>query len=159
MLEQIISGGQTGADQAAWQVAQAFGLPVSGWMPKGFLNEHGPRPEFAESDGAKEMPTDSVSDQIERNVDKSDGTLWFGSTTSAAAQTTVKACLKEFKPVIPIDPDTKFEPIHVVNWIRGNKIRTLHVTGNQESDEPGIADRVNRFLSEVLRQLERTTRE
>ena len=36
MLEKIISGGQTGADQAAWRAAKAFGVPTGGWMPKDF---------------------------------------------------------------------------------------------------------------------------
>ena len=47
---------------------QAFGVPTGGWMPKGFLTEDGPRPEFAEQYGAAEMPTDSDtrSDRTER---------------------------------------------------------------------------------------------
>jgi hypothetical protein len=39
MLEKILSGGQTGADQAAWRAARSFGLPTGGWMPLGFLTE------------------------------------------------------------------------------------------------------------------------
>jgi hypothetical protein len=35
MLEKIISGGQTGADQAAWRVAKAYGVTTGGWMPNG----------------------------------------------------------------------------------------------------------------------------
>jgi len=33
----IISGGQTGADQAAWRAARSAGLPTGGVMPLGFL--------------------------------------------------------------------------------------------------------------------------
>jgi hypothetical protein len=36
MLEKIVTGGQSGADQAAWRVAQACGIPTGGWMPRGF---------------------------------------------------------------------------------------------------------------------------
>jgi hypothetical protein len=57
MLDEIVTGGQTGADQADWRVARAFGIPTGGSMPKGYLTEDGPRPEFAALYGAVEMPT------------------------------------------------------------------------------------------------------
>jgi hypothetical protein len=37
MFMKIISGGQSGADQAAWRAAKAFGIATGGWMPRGFL--------------------------------------------------------------------------------------------------------------------------
>ena len=37
MLEKIISGGQTGADQAALDAAIKLGIPHGGWIPKGRL--------------------------------------------------------------------------------------------------------------------------
>ena len=36
MLEKIVSGGQTGADQGGWRAAVACGLATGGWMPEGF---------------------------------------------------------------------------------------------------------------------------
>ena len=79
MLNRIVTGGQTGADQAGWRVARAFGIATGGWMPLGFLTEDGPRPEFAELYGAMEMPTASYRARTERNVRDSDATLWFGT--------------------------------------------------------------------------------
>ena len=52
MLDKVISGGQTGADQAGWRAARAVGIPTGGWMPLGFLTEDSPRPEFADLYGA-----------------------------------------------------------------------------------------------------------
>jgi hypothetical protein len=75
MLEKIITGGQTGADQAAWRAARVYGLPTGGWLPKGFLTEDGPRPEFATLYGAQEMPTDSYRARTEQNVRDSHGTV------------------------------------------------------------------------------------
>jgi hypothetical protein len=57
VLEKIISNGQTGLDQAGWRAARAAGIPTGGWMPKGFLTEDGPHPEFAEDFGALEWVT------------------------------------------------------------------------------------------------------
>ena len=153
MLDKLISGGQTGADQAAWRAGRAFGIPVGGWMPKGFLTDDGSRPEFAERYGAVEMPTDSESAHTQKNVQESDATLWFGVTTTSYAWVTVGACHKFGKPCMPVYPGATFEPSHVATWITENDIKTLNVAGNREEEERGIADRVERFLSEVLQQL------
>ena len=58
MLEKIISGGQTGADQAVLDIVIKLGLPHSGWIPKGRITEEGPLPDKYK---LKEMPTDSYS--------------------------------------------------------------------------------------------------
>lgn len=45
---QLISGGQTGADQGALSAAFGLGIPVGGWMPLGYQTELGPQPNIAE---------------------------------------------------------------------------------------------------------------
>jgi hypothetical protein len=153
MLEKIVSGGQTGADQAAWRAAEAYGVSTGGWMPEGFQTEDGPRPEFAEQYGAAELPMDSGAARTEQNVQDSDATLWFGETTTSGAQETVGACQRLGKPCMPVYPGASFEPSHVATWIAENKVRTLNVAGNREGEESGIGDRVERFLGKVLQQL------
>jgi hypothetical protein len=39
MSKKIISGGQTGADQAGLDVAIELGIPHGGWIPKGRKTE------------------------------------------------------------------------------------------------------------------------
>ena len=119
MLEKIISGGQTGADQAAWRAAKAFGVPTGGWMPEGFLTEDGPHPEFAEQYGAAEMPADSDLAPTEQNVQDSDATLWFGETTTAGAQATVGACQQFGKPCMPVYPGRGVRAVARRNVDRG----------------------------------------
>jgi len=153
MLAKIISGGQTGADQAAWRAAAAHDVPTAGWMPQGFLTEAGPRPEFARSFGAVEMPSASWSLRSRRNVQDSEGTLWFGETTTSGALATVSACQEFGKPCLPIDPCAEFEPSHVADWILQNQIKVLNVAGNRESSEPGIGARVEQFMGRVLQLL------
>ena len=72
MIKMIISGGQTGADRAALDVAIEHNFPHGGWIPKGRLTEDGPLPEKYL---LKEMPTDSYPRRTEQNVIDSDGTL------------------------------------------------------------------------------------
>jgi hypothetical protein len=153
MLKKIISGGQTGADRAAWRAARTFGVATGGWMPRGFLADDGPHPEFAGEYGATELPANGDLDRTEGNVRDSDATLWFGETTTSAAQATVGACQRLRKPCLPVYPSATFEPAHVVVWLAVNGISMLNVAGNRETDEPGIADRAERFLGQVLQQL------
>ena len=54
MIRRIVSGGQTGADRAALDVALLIGLECGGWVPKGRLAEDGPiaatYPDLVEAD-------------------------------------------------------------------------------------------------------------
>ena len=153
MLEKIISGGDTGTNQAAWRAAASFGIATGGWVHRGFLTDDGPHPEFAEQYGAAELPSDTEPARTEQNVHDADATLWFGETTTAAAHATVAASLALGKPYMLVYPGASFAPAHVVTWIIENKIRTLNVAGNREDEEPGIGDRVQWFLGQVLQQL------
>jgi hypothetical protein len=150
MLIRIISGGQTGADQAGWRTARTFGIATGGSMPRGFLTEGGPRPEFAELFGALELLTESYPLRTERNVLDSDATVWFGQTTTPGASATVGACQQHGKPCLPVYTGASFEPSHVAAWLTKYDVHVLNVAGNRESDEPGIGERVERFLAEVL---------
>ncbi|MBW2083807.1 MAG: hypothetical protein JRI39_12165, partial [Deltaproteobacteria bacterium] len=72
MINKIISGGQTGAEQAALDVAIELGIPHGGWIPKGRLTENGFLPEIYQ---LQEMPTTSYVKKTEQNILDSDGTL------------------------------------------------------------------------------------
>ena len=72
MITKIISGGQTGADQAVLDVAIELGIPHGGWIPKGRKTERGPLPAKYQ---LQEMSTAEYPKRTERNVQDSDGTL------------------------------------------------------------------------------------
>ena len=72
MVKKIISGGQTGADQAALDIAIKLGISHGGWIPKGRLTENGildPKYQL------EEMETTNYNVRTEQNVIDSDGTL------------------------------------------------------------------------------------
>jgi hypothetical protein len=92
MIERVISGFQTGADIAGIYAARDYGIPTGGAMPKGFLTEDGPRPDYAELYGAVELPTGDYAARARRNVADSDGTIWFGDWHSSGGVATLDAC-------------------------------------------------------------------
>ena len=46
-------------------------------------------------------------------------------------------------------------PSQVVAWLWEKGVRVLNVAGNRESKSPGIGERAERFLGEVLLRLDR----
>jgi hypothetical protein len=154
MITMVVSGGQTGADQAGWRAAQACDIPTAGWMPFGFLTEEGPQRWFANVYNAREMPTASYPARTVRNVQESDGTIWFGTTDTPGAETTLETCRRLRKPLMLVTPSDVVLASDVVEWLRRNpQINCLNIAGNRESTAPGIGDRVERFLIAVFNRL------
>ena len=68
------------------------------------------------------------------------------------ARATIKACRKLSRSCLRVEGGFT-RPSHVVEWIVAHKIRVLNVAGNRKSKTPGIGDRVERFLADVVRRL------
>jgi Circularly permutated YpsA SLOG family len=149
VLDRVVSGGQTGADQAGWRAARASGIATGGWMPENFLTEAGPRPDFAEMFGAVEMPGGGYPERTRANARDSDATIWFGDPDSPGGRTTRRACTGFGKPVYLVN-EILTQSSEVAAWIEAEEVRVLNVAGNRESSEPGIGKRVERFLVEVI---------
>lgn len=64
MIKKLISGGQTGADRAALDVAIPFKTPHGGWIPKGRKAEDGP---LSDKYQLQEMSTGSYPKRTEPN--------------------------------------------------------------------------------------------
>lgn len=79
MLKKIISGGQTGVDQAALEVAIDLGFEYGGYCPKGRFNENGEisnkYSKLIEVDGFFESPQENYDTRTKFNITHSDGTL------------------------------------------------------------------------------------
>jgi hypothetical protein len=150
MIEKIISGGQTGADRAALDVAIKLGLPHGGWIPKGRKAEDGTLPDIYQ---LQEMPTDSYPKRTEQNVIDSDGTLIIshGSLTGGSAYTR-KMAMKHSKPWFHTDLNkmpTFKAAILIEDWISKNRIETLNVAGPRASKDPLIYGLVTVILELV----------
>ena len=150
MIKKIISGGQTGADRAALDVAINLGIPHGGWIPKGRITEEGQLPEKYK---LQEMPTESYPKRTEQNVIDSDGTLIIshGSLTGGSAYTR-KMAMKHGKPWFHTDLNklpTFHAAILIEEWVSKNRIETLNVAGPRASKDPLIYGLVTVILELV----------
>ncbi len=151
MALKIVSGGQTGADQAGWRAGRSLGLPTGGWMPRGFETEDGHRPDFARLYGAVEL-AGGYRERTQANARDSDATVWFGDPTSPGGKTTLRACKALGRPVFLVAAGVT-RPSDLTTWLVVNRVEVLNVAGNRESTQPGIGVRVERFLIAALGRL------
>jgi Circularly permutated YpsA SLOG family len=148
MVIKIITGGQAGADQAGWRAAKRFGIPTGGAMPRGFLTEAGPHPEFAELYGAHELETDSYPARTEANVVAASVTLWFGHLNSAGYRATVAATRKHRKTLNVVIPGESRRPSHVTAWVRMVHPKVLNIAGNRNPSRlASVSDRSDSCVS------------
>jgi hypothetical protein len=127
-------------------------------MPLHFMTENGPDSSLGRLYGAKAMPTGSYAARTARNVRESDGTIWFGTTDTPGAKTTLEVCELWHKPVMIIEPHRSILPSDAVQWLRNRpQIQVLNVAGNRESKNPGIWERGERFLMAVFNRVQERT--
>lgn len=146
----IVSGGQTGSDRAALDVALALGLPLGGWCPAGRGAEDGPVPErYPLTETAS--PIHAV--RTRANVRDADGTLIFNlGLLDGGTLLTVDCARKLRKPhlLVQLDAPGHPDPAAVAAWLRDHQIRVLNVAGPRESKRPGIYAATRGFLGELL---------
>jgi hypothetical protein len=150
MIRKIISGGQTGADQAALDAAMKLGIPHGGWIPKGRLTEEGSLPGDYK---LTEMPTNSYPLRTEQNVIDSNGTLIIShGHLSEGSEYTRKMAIKHQRPWLHIDlnkiPAFKAATL-IRSWLDENKIGILNVAGPRASKDNQIYSAVFKLIESV----------
>ncbi|HJX33919.1 MAG TPA: putative molybdenum carrier protein [Desulfatiglandales bacterium] len=151
MIKKIISGGQTGAEQAALDAAIQLQIPHGGWTTKGRLTEAGVLPDKYQ---LREMPTDSYPERTKQNVIDSDGTLIIShGPLTGGSQFTQNIAIKHDKPYLHIDlneTDSFDAAKQVYKWVTANKIETLNIDGAKASKDPYIYQAALHFMEIVL---------
>ena len=143
-----MSGGQTGVDRAALDVAIAAGIPHGGWCPRGRRAEDGVVPaRYA----LREHASDDYAARTEANVVDSHGTLVIarGALAGGTALTWRLADARG-KPCLVVDLDASPDPSVVRRWIDAHAIDVLNVAGPRESQRPGIGAAAAAFLRAVV---------
>lgn len=144
----VVSGGQTGVDRAALDVALALDLPVRGWCPAGRWAEDGTIPERYP---LRETPSAGVDQRTEWNVRDSDGTLVLTRGEPAGGTLlTIDLAQRMNRPVFVADVDHPPAADAVRAWVAAMGIRTLNVAGPRESEAPGIGAAAEAVLRRVL---------
>jgi len=154
----IISGGQTGVDRAALDVALKNGIDCGGWCPVGRLDEVGRIPNRYP---LKELEHGGFTERTLQNVKDSDGTvIIYPGTLSGGTEQTVRFCVEQQRPhqliyaaAISVEDAAKL----ILDFTRKHEIEILNVAGPRQSEWPDGYDYAFRVLDIFLMSIDSST--
>jgi hypothetical protein len=131
----IISGGQTGVDRAALDVALRHGIEAGGWCPVGRLDEFGRIPDQYP---VQELAVGRFSERTLQNVKDSDGTvIIYPGKLGGGTEQTVRFCMELQRPHQIIDASkisAEDAAKLIAGFVRNHKVAILNVAGPRESE-------------------------
>ena len=164
MIEHYVlnSGGQTGADRAALDVAINAGKEYSGWCPAGGWAEDLTSPPglLSQYSLMKETPSSAVEQRTEWNVRDSSATLLFlpmpSFRQSPGTNYTIDMARKWLKPFLIVDLGDDCGLAAMRGFVQGLNQRhvVLNCAGPRESEAPGTYQRTKALLQNLVAQLD-----
>lgn len=150
-LRTIVSGGQSGVDRAALDVAQELGLASGGWCPAGRWADDG---VIDSRYPLVETPSPDPAERTAWNVRDSDGTLILvGAEMSSGTERAAAEARRLGRPLYRWRCGTPADPDALARWVQVFRVAVLNVAGPRESEEPGIYLAAREQLLDFLRPL------
>jgi hypothetical protein len=147
----IISGGQTGVDRAALDVALNHGINCGGWCPAGRLDEFGKIPDRYP---VQELQSGGFTERTLQNVKDSDGTVViYPGELRGGTEQTVRFCVDLERPHQLIDASklsAEDAARLIADFVRDNNIGILNIAGPRQSEWPEGYDYAARALDAFL---------
>lgn len=150
--KKIISGGQTGADRAAFDFALENGIEIGGFVPKNRLAEDGEIPP--EYKNLTETETENYAERTELNVQTSDATLILSHGKLAGGSLLTKEFAGKYqKPFLHIDftfiSGKKAAEI-TGDWLNSIECENLNVAGSRHSEDSIIYHETRELLEKLF---------
>ena len=151
-ISTIISGGQTGADRAAFDFALENNFEIRGFVPKGRRAEDG---KIAEKyPNLIETAKRNYAERTELNVQNSDATLIIShGKLMGGSRLTKNFAEKHQKPFLHIDltSETMDELIKKTRkWLGSTKCKNLNIAGSRSSTDAEIYEKTKVFLEKLF---------
>jgi hypothetical protein len=160
----IISGGQTGVDRAALDVAIERRMAWGGWCPKGGWAEDLPEPPglLARYPKLRETPLPHPLQRTRWNVRDSDATLIItdhdGLSVSIGTMRAHHCAHRYAKPLLVVQASASASADQAAAWLKSQRERfgphmTLGIGGPRESEAPGIYVHARMLILSVLQRV------
>jgi len=128
IVQKVISGGQTGIDEAALNIAHQLGYTTGGYAPKDFKTERGPNFLLRTTYGLVECESSSYPIRTKLNIQHSDLTIVFGNLNSPGSKQTITLCKQCQKPCLE-NPSVE----EAIAYIQEHKPAIVNFAGNRMS--------------------------
>lgn len=145
-LEKVISGGQTGVDQVALDVAQTLDYETGGTAPLGWRTDDGLAP-WLRGYGLRESISPNYRPRTRQNVRDAHLTVWFGDPTSPGGRLTIGTCQQLNIPHL-INPTAA----ELRSRLETLQIKVLNVAGNRLRTNPAASEQARAVLMEALKR-------
>ena len=156
-ISRIVTGGQTGVDRAALDVAMARSIPYGGWCPAGGWAEDLPEPPGLRARYRElvETPERRPAQRTEWNVRDSDATLILlaapGIGCSSGTVFTQEQARHYCKPALILHLGRYESLDDAADWLDNFEADlALNVAGPRETESPGIYEAARLFLHELI---------
>jgi len=142
----IISGCQTGADEAGLRAAKDLDISTGGTMPKGWKTQTGPRPDWGREYGLVEHGSPKYPPRTRKNVIDANATILFGDMNSSGCKLTIKYCRENDRPYLTVpyyknSGNSTEEATHnVLEFLREYKPTIINIAGNRENVNNGVSN-------------------
>jgi hypothetical protein len=147
----IVSGGQTGVDRAALDVALEQKLPCTGWCPGGRRAEDGTIPRRYP---LRETPSRAYAQRTWWNVRDADATLiLYRHRLSGGTALTARVARTLGRPLLVADLSRGPSVERIAGWIAAHRVGALNIAGPRESQSPGIYSAAHSFLQALFPRL------
>lgn len=154
-LRKVISGGQTGADEAGLEAAYMYGFETGGHAPKYYRTADGPNLELKTRYGLEQDSSEDYPPRTLKNVQNSDATIRLAHNFKSRGEVlTLKYISKEAKPYFDVDINSPKDPRELALWIHRNKFEVINIAGNTETDG-SVYEFVLTYMKQVFKILEK----
>ncbi|HEX8249620.1 MAG TPA: putative molybdenum carrier protein [Pyrinomonadaceae bacterium] len=152
-IRRIISGGQTGADRAAFDFALENGIEIGGFVPKNRAAEDAAVSE--KYPNLIETETENPAERTRLNVIRAEATLIFSHGKLAGGSKLTKELAEKYrKPFLHVDfsETTIKQAIEKTKiWLDSIECESLNVAGARASEDAEIYGKVKEFLRDLLK--------
>lgn len=154
--KKIISGGQTGADRAAFDFALENNIEIGGFIPKNRIAEDGEIP--LKYKNLTETETEDFAERTELNVQNSDATLILSHGKLAGGSLLTKEFAEKYHKLFLHIDFSEIEPEKAVERVESGlstiNCENLNIAGSRKSEDTKIYEKTREFLRNLLTKYE-----
>jgi hypothetical protein len=146
----VVSGGQTGVDRAALDVALELEIEIGGWCPRGRWAEDGPIPDRYP---LFETRSPDVHVRTQRNVETSSATLVLSrGAPMGGTRYTVDIANTMRRPLLVVDlnDSSRDHATEIATWLDTVRPGVLNVAGPRETGAPGVTEQAKWLLTKAF---------